>query len=190
MSELVTVDGLVCSRGGRILFQDFSLQAAAGESVVITGQNGSGKTTLLKILAGLYSGYEGQVHSARSLYLGHKPGISPLLTPVQGLAWYARLLGSDPGSVDRALERVGLAALADTPCAELSAGQVRRAALARFALTTVSVWLMDEPVTALDTEGQAWVVNLIDAHTASGGTAIVSTHQTMPLVRSRGVAIG
>ena len=64
-------------------------------------------------------------------------------------------------------------------CARLSAGQQRRVALARLGLDPSPLWLLDEPLTALDTGGQALVRQLMEAHRARGGAVLVATHQDL-----------
>ncbi len=182
MSELrLEVTGLGCVREGRRLFQDLNLTLTPGACVALTGPNGSGKSTLLRCIAGLYPDYEGTVEAAELSYLGHRPGVSPGLPVLENLRWYAALTGSrvPVTALITRLEIVGLAGYEDVLCARLSAGQQRRVALARLGLDTSPLWLLDEPFTALDTNGQALVRQLIAGHRAQGGSVLCATHQDL-----------
>ena len=78
--------------------------------------------------------------------------------------------------MDEALARLGLDHVADLPAAYLSAGQKRRAALARLLTVQRPLWLLDEPLTALDVAAQKGLTALIEAHLEAGGMLIAATH--------------
>ena len=124
---------------------------AAGDCVELVGPNGSGKSTLLRTLAGLHSQYRGDFNRVESVYQGHRFGLDELLSPLENLAWFAGLQGQqlDRHHALEALERLGLLAEAHTACHRLSAGQQRRAGIARWLLAAPSLWLLDEPFTAV-----------------------------------------
>jgi heme exporter protein A len=169
---------------------------APGTFLQVTGANGSGKTSLLRILCGLLSPAEGHVnwqganiHSlgeeyfAQVTYFGHRPGVKDELTSVENLRVSAGLSGI-PLSTQRAaqaLEKVGLAGRESLPARLLSEGQRRRVSLARLAICTTKLWLLDEVLTALDKTAVAFVRSLIEEHLADGGMAIVATHQDLEL---------
>jgi heme exporter protein A len=88
------------------------------------------------------------------------------------------------------VERVGLHALADLPVGVLSAGQKRRAAIARLLLSERPIWLLDEPATSLDAAAEATLGRLIAAHVESGGMAIVATHRDLPVRATANLALG
>jgi heme exporter protein A len=73
----------------------------------------------------------------------------------------------------------------DLPVRQLSAGQQRRVALARLALWGARLWLLDEPASNLDADGQAFVAQAVDAHLAAGGSALIATHQALALDAQR-----
>ncbi len=189
--------GLTGARGGRTLFEEFGFRLGPGELLQIEGPNGCGKTTLLRILCLLALPEAGEVrwngmpaeevrpdYLAQLAFLGHSPGIKADLTPRENLR-VAAALGTSPthgiNGVEEALARLGLEAQGDTPVGELSAGQGRRAALARLSVQGARLWILDEPLTALDREAKQRVEALLEGHCGSGGMAILSTHQSMEL---------
>lgn len=166
--------------------------------MVVRGPNGSGKSTLLRLAAGLYPDYEGGIEAADAFYLGQKPGISGLLSPRENLQWYRRAGLSAGGagsprakrSVDEAMAAVGLEACSEIPCARLSQGQQRRAGLARALLSPLRLWLLDEPLTALDAQGRSLVGRFIEDHCAGGGAAMCASHQPLGAMDSAAIELG
>jgi len=182
---------LTCRRGDRLLFAGLSFAARPGTLTQITGANGTGKTSLLRMIAGLLKPEEGRVTLVREgagpgadepaellHYLGHQDALKSQMTARENLDFAARWQGAahEPGA---ALERLGLAAQADLPVGYFSAGQRRRAALARCWMIGFPVWLLDEPTASLDANGRALAVELIGAHVAAGGTVIAATHEVL-----------
>lgn len=192
MSEpVLDISGLRCERDDRELFAGFDLRIDAAEAVQLRGPNGAGKTTLLRCIAGMHPEYEGSIEllgvpvsGERLLFVGHRPGISGLLSAADNLRWHLDLAGWRGGGnvVTAALQRVGLTGYDDVPCQQLSAGQQRRVALARLALPTAEVplWLLDEPFTALDDAGLKLVSGLMAERLAGGGAILFTTHQPAP----------
>ncbi len=168
-----------------------SLAVGAGECLHVLGANGSGKTTLLRLLAGLLAPEQGRVEwggqptaadrdawHASFCYLAHSDGLKPELTARENLAFEVGLRRNlDPGEIEEALARVGLAAERDQPAGFLSAGQRRRLAVARVLLAAAPLWILDEPFTNLDAAGSTLVATLIGRHLDAGGGAIVAAHQ-------------
>lgn len=186
---LLEIRDLGCQREGRLLFAHLDLDVLAGECIELTGPNGSGKSTLLRCLCGLFPDYSGSIRAEPVAYLGHKPGISALLSPRQNLTWYAAF-GESREDHMAVLERVGLAGYEDVRCQRLSAGQQRRVALARLILDDRRLWLLDEPFTALDHSGQSLVRELVNTHLQEGGAAICATHQPLELPGARPLQLG
>ena len=188
---LAQLQRLSCVRDDRELFAELDLRLDAGELVELRGPNGSGKSTLLRILAGLFPDYAGELTTAQALYCGHKPGLAGALTPVENLAWYLRLDGGDlprreyRHKIETVLAEVGLAGYEDVPCVALSAGQLRRVMLGRLRLARRSLWLLDEPLTALDDAGCALLRATLAAQLDQGGGVICATHQALDIDRAR-----
>ena len=156
----------------------------------VRGPNGSGKTTLLRCIAGLFTEESGGVDIAadeRPLYLGHKPGLSPLLTPLENLRWFLALQDCEHRREDclSALRSVGLESSRLVPCRSLSAGQQRRAALARLAASSAPLWLLDEPFAALDESGREIVRSLVRRQCDGGGAVVCATHEDLGVAGAR-----
>ena len=180
-------------RGDNLLMDEVNVRVRSGSILQIQGTNGSGKTTLLRALIGLAEFDDGEVfwkgqpfHKVRDalyadlLYLGHKPGISPGLTPFENIQALCPELGADARDVVEAiLEELAIADRIDLPSAALSAGQKRRIALARLRLQPAQLWVLDEPLTSLDANGYAWVRGEIQRHAGQGGAVVFTTHQAL-----------
>jgi heme exporter protein A len=183
-AALLIAYDLSLERGGRQLFRNLSLEVRAGQLWQIEGENGAGKTSLLRILAGLSRyGFSGVVtRSEGVLYLGHQSAVKPLLTPRENLLLHPS--GDNDFAVDRvdeALAQVGLFGFEDVSCQALSAGQQRRVNLARLFLTTQSLWILDEPFTAVDVRGVQILEQRIDEHVSGGGSALITSHQALSM---------
>lgn len=182
-TPLLAAERLSCAAAERVLFDELQLAAAPGDLIEVHGPNGSGKSTLLRCLAGLLAPRRGRVRRRCAIdYVGHKPGVCERLTPVEHLRWLARLRGDPPLGlgVDQALRRVDLRGARHEVCAALSAGQVRRAALARLTPGAGRVWLLDEPLTGLDAAAEQLLGAMIAAHRAAGGAVVCATHRPLP----------
>jgi heme exporter protein A len=172
----LTVRDLAVSRGGLPLLHGVSFEVAAGEALVLRGPNGSGKTTLLRTLAGLQPADAGLARPGADAiaYASHADGLKPTLTVAENLGFWASVFGT--GEIGHAVAAFDLGALRARPAANLSAGQKRRLGLARLLVTGRPVWLLDEPTVSLDTKATAAFVEVIRAHLARGGTAVIATH--------------
>ena len=179
--DLLVVENIRCTVGDRELFDELSLSLRAGDLVEIRGPNGSGKSTLLRCLVGLHEPDAGDVRrTVDSLYVGHRSGICPRLTPIENLRWFAGISNVNEGSIEAALGRMGLGDARHEVCDSLSAGQLRRVTLARLLVSAAPLWILDEPLTALDDDGRDLVGELLARHRSMGGAAICATHQALP----------
>ena len=187
---------LTCIRNGRQVLKGLSFELTAGQALLLMGPNGSGKSTLLRICAGLLQPDSGELRvdeedgvenpaalHAVQHYVGHNNGLKTALTIRENLEVWSSLLqtsGSVPDT-EKALDAFGLLKLAETPVHYLSAGQRRRAALSRLLLVHRPLWLLDEPLNALDQKHIDIIEGAIARHTEQGGMAIVATHQMLNL---------
>ena len=175
---MLTLDQLVCKRDERSLFEPVSLRVEPGQCVELLGANGAGKSTLLRTLAGIHSQFDGAYTCADFLYQGHRLGLDELLCPIENLRWYASVRGVElaESRLRETLERVGMLGDALTPTQQLSQGQQRRVAMARWLLASAELWLLDEPYTALDQAGQGLLNEVIEDHCDGGGAVFCATH--------------
>lgn len=192
-NTLEAVD-LACERGDVRLFGNLCFSLSAGELMQVQGENGRGKTTLLRTLCGLMQPAVGQVlWNGRSIaewdggyhsqmnYLGHLNAIKDELSALENLQMSAGLAGyrmSDAEAL-QALRRMGLQRREHLPVRVLSQGQRRRVALSRLLVGGAPLWILDEPLTALDVGAVALMQELIGEHLSKGGMAIFTTHQPL-----------
>ncbi|ACT57795.1 heme ABC exporter ATP-binding protein CcmA [Hirschia baltica] len=188
MEKLITVCKVGATRGYRTLFYDLSFSVNAGEILELRGENGSGKSTLLRILAGLTRPDSGSIDYSigdsssqnPSFYpvhfLGHQDGIKAQESVEAQIVFWTKFFGEDVSKVRPALERVGLWKRRDVPGRGLSAGQRRRLSLARLLVSYRPIWLLDEPLAALDSKGQDIVLEMMEEHTQKGGSVIAAMH--------------
>jgi heme exporter protein A len=182
--------GVRCVRGGREVFAGLDFEVPSGEALAVVGRNGSGKTSLLRLLAGLLlpaggslalEGGETEMTLAEQAhYLGHRDALKPALSIAENLAFWRDFLGGEVSGMGKSLEEclaaVGLDHATDLPAAYLSAGQRRRLSIARLLAVRRPVWLLDEPITALDAAGQGLFATLMRHHLATGGIIVAATH--------------
>ncbi|SUO93295.1 heme ABC exporter ATP-binding protein CcmA [Suttonella ornithocola] len=183
VSALLSAQSLTMMRNQQVIFRRLSLSLFKGQGIHLLGENGSGKTTLLQILAGVLLPTSGKVERETPLlYLGHKAGIHPLLTVEENIIFAARLYhGMSSKDIQRALpnalEKMGIIELKKRQVRYLSAGQQRRVQLARLWLMCPPVWLLDEPLTALDVATVEILAERCSAHLRNGGALLLTSHQ-------------
>jgi len=201
---VLEAQNLECERGGRRLFSGLSFSLGPGDALRISGANGSGKSSLLRILCGLLPPSAGEVrwqaspikalqedYSRQLVYLGHAAALKDDLSAAENLRIACRIAGAavPQTSIGRALARFGLDG-GPAAVKRLSQGQRRRAALARLALSqAVPLWLLDEPLSALDPQGAELLKAMLLEHLARGGVLAYYTLQDAGIPAARVVVI-
>ncbi len=174
-----------------------SLIVSAGEIVAILGPNGAGKTSLMRSALGLIEatgeielgdhasrGLSARDRALRTAYLPQRPqSIWPLeVEALVALGRFAhgaapdRLAARDQAAVDAAIEACGLGGLRRRGMDQLSGGEKARAHLARALAQQAPLLLLDEPTAGLDPAQALGVAEVLQAHAASGGAVVFSTH--------------
>jgi heme exporter protein A len=197
----LVVENLVVDRGARRIVDGLSFAVEAGEALVLVGPNGAGKTTVIRTVAGLIGAAGGTIAleggdaekelSAQAHYIGHLNALKPSLTVEENLRFWAEYLGAGTqASIDEALVAFDLEPLAAIPAGYLSAGQKRRACLARLIATPRPLWLLDEPTVSLDAASVKLLANCVGTHLAGGGLVLAATHIPLGLTSERRLEIG
>ena len=197
-------NALTCVRGERTLFTGLDLEVSAGQWLHVRGENGIGKTSLLRLLSGLTKPAAGEIfwneqlisadpseYHRNLLFLGHRDSLKEDLTALENLSIATALDGIvvTEDEILLALHRFGLRGREDLPVNCLSAGQKRRVLLARLLLRQAKLWILDEPFNALDVRAVEMLSELILEHIASGGMAIMTSHQEIPMPNGRVVQL-
>ena len=187
------LENLSVARGERLVFGGVSLRLGSGEIAEVTGPNGVGKSTLLRAIAGFLPLGSGRISwvepkatdsallAERLHYVGHLDGLKSALTARENLDTGRGLLGLGRLTPLEALDRMELAHVLDLPVGYLSAGQRRRVALARLLITDRPLWLLDEPLTALDRHARALLKAVVADHLGNGGLMLAATHEQIGL---------
>ncbi len=197
---MLEANHLECQRGEKTLFRDLSFRLDEGVCLMVQGANGSGKTSLLRMVCGLSMPVQGEIrwkgtpiadldeeYRSELLYCGHAGAVKEDLTALENARITAALAGQPVQEEEAraALRSLGLKGREDLPTRVLSAGQKRRVALSRLLLEKRRLWVLDEPLTALDKAAVINLCGLIDAHLAQGGMAMLTSHQDLPLMTGR-----
>ena len=190
---MLDVENLEFDYSHKPLLQSIQFRVNPGCLLHLRGANGAGKTTLLKLLAGLLHPAAGDIqfdgqsiykdivsYQQRICYVGHKVGISQLLT-VRENCRFELHQNTHAKSLDDLLTLFALDGLGDIPCGLLSVGQRRRVGMLRLAMSNALLWLLDEPLVALDDEAIGIFMSSLSRHLASGGLVVLTSHQDLPL---------
>jgi heme exporter protein A len=196
--KMPTLEGidLTCIRGDRKLFSSIHFSLDAGGLMQVGGPNGSGKTSLLRMLCGLAAPAHGEIRwggsEIRSLggayfsdmtYLGHLSGVKDDLSALENLRISSALAGTevDAGKAQDALQLMGLGGRELLPAKVLSQGQRRRVNLARLLVCNTVLWILDEPLTALDAAAVKLMQGVMERHLVKGGMIVMTTHQEIEI---------
>lgn len=172
--SLLNGDGLALVRGGRLLFEGLDVALAAGEAIHITGPNGCGKSSLIRLVAGLLKPTAGRIERAEVALADDALALDRELPLRRALAfWTGPRLAEAMAAYD-------LARLADVPVRLLSTGQAKRARLARVMASGAPLWLLDEPMNGLDSDGKTRLLAAIDRLLAAGGGVMAAHHGDLP----------
>jgi heme exporter protein A len=172
VTPLLRFDGVSLRRGGRLLFEKLSFELGPGSRFQVTGPNGSGKSSLIRLAAGLLHAEHGRVDRSRLALADDGVALDRELPLGRALQFWN-------GSPERAMDALGLAHLALVPVRLLSSGQVKRATLARVAASAAPLWLLDEPLNALDADGAKRLGFLVERHLEFGGAVLAASHQRL-----------
>ena len=173
MKRLLRFCDVACRRGGRLLFEGLDLELGPGDALQVTGRNGSGKSSLIRLAAGLLRPDRGKVEAAPLAIAGDALALDRELPLRTALEFWG-------GDVRPAMAALGLADLAGVPVRLLSAGQAKRASLARVAASGAPLWLLDEPANALDPDSLQLLGELVDGHRRAGGAVLAASHVPLP----------
>ena len=194
---LIRTENLCFERDEIKVIDPVNLELNSGDLLQVEGCNGSGKTTLLRLLTTAIKPTSGRIfyqgkklsdcryeYCSNIIFIGHQIALKERLTPVENLNWLSPI-GLSQDSINRALDLVGLRDFETAPSWSLSAGQKRRVALARLIVSNAKIWFLDEPFTAIDTQGIGLMRQLIDDHVSKGGAVVFSTHQSVDMKNVR-----
>jgi heme exporter protein A len=173
VSALLRFENVALRRGGRLLFEDLNFAIEAGEVLQVAGPNGSGKSSLIRLAAGLLRAERGRVERSKLALADDALALDRELPLGHALKFWI-------GSPDDAMGALGLLHLAEAPVRLLSSGQLKRATLARVAASGAPLWLLDEPLNALDADGTDRLAELIEKHRRSDGAVLAASHQPLP----------
>ena len=169
MKPHLRFEDVACRRGGRQLFEGLSLALGPGEALHLTGPNGSGKSSLLRLAAGLLRPEAGRIESSDVALADENMALDRELPLRRALSFWE-------AGADAAMEALDLTRLADVPVRLLSTGQAKRATLARVAASEAPLWLLDEPLNGLDSDGIARLDAIVAAHLQRGGAVLAASH--------------
>ncbi len=191
--SVLKANDLKCVKGNSELFSGLDFSVQSGEALVVEGSNGSGKTSLLRILCGFNQPATGNItwcdepiekhenYQQQISYIGHQSGVKLDLTVLENLIFAQRLVGTNrkESEIKEIIRTVGLFKQRNVLARKLSAGQKRRVALAKLQLEDRMIWILDEPLTALDKDFVTEFEMVLKKHLDQNGMLIVTTHREL-----------
>lgn len=172
MTALLRFSNVALRRGGSSLFENIDFTLGPGDRLQVTGPNGSGKSSLIRLAAGLLRAERGGVEASELALADDHVALDRELLLRHALGFWG-------GSVEQAMVALHIDHLAEVPVRLLSSGQLKRATLARVAASRAPLWLLDEPLNALDTEGRKRLGALVERHLDDGGAVLAASHQPL-----------
>jgi heme exporter protein A len=172
-TPLLRFSAVALERGGRLLFDGLNVDLRPGDGLHVAGPNGSGKSSLIRLSAGLLRASTGAVERQTAALADDSLALDRELP-------LARALGFWGSPVERAMDALGISHLARVPVRLLSSGQQKRATLARVAASGAPLWLLDEPLNALDADGAERLAQVVRQHREAGGAVVAASHQPLP----------
>jgi heme exporter protein A len=185
---MLTLNNIAITRNYSELISNLSVTLFGGACLNLYGSNGCGKTTLLNKLASLTTIAKGtllfnKVEVTKAIdeyrllisYIGHKNSLTENFTVRENLEFWAGI-NNKIEAVEAALTCFNLQDISDSKVSELSAGQKRRAALARLLVSNSIIWLLDEPFANLDKKSEDLLKDVIKAKTQQNGIVIITSH--------------
>lgn len=172
--SLLRLDRVALVRGGRLLAENLDLSLDAGDALVLVGPNGCGKSSLIRLAAGLLAPAAGSVERVAAALADDNLALDRELALGRALAFWRG------PRLTKAMSAFALDWLADVPVRMLSAGQARRARLARVMASAAPLWLLDEPLNGLDRDGQDRLETVLADHRSSGGAILAASHLPLP----------
>ena len=173
MTSLLRFEQVALRRGGRLLFEELDFAIGPGEALQVAGPNGSGKSSLIRLAAGLLGAERGQVERSPLALADDNVALDSDLPLGRALRFWG-------GATAQAMEALGIIHLAEVPVRLLSSGQTKRAGLARVLASGAQLWLLDEPLNALDRDGAERLGRIIAEHLRNGGAILAASHQPLP----------
>ena len=186
---LLNIKNLSGFRNGITLWSNLNIQIRSAQILWITGPNGIGKSTLLRILAGLNKQYRGdiklniagKIHPVpqNCSYLANKYAMHEELSVIENIISWRRILLSNE-NIDYIKKLLSLDMIMNHKFCELSSGQKKRVSFSRLLLTKSPMWLLDEPLAALDTKSKKIICDIIDKKINDGGIILITSHLPCP----------
>lgn len=172
--RLLEANGLALVRGGRRLFERLDLSLEAGDGLRLSGPNGAGKSSLIRLIAGLLRPSAGWIERAEAALADEALALDRELPLGRSLSFWGG------PRLKEAMTAFDLDRLTEVPVRMLSAGQAKRARLARVMASGVPLWLLDEPMNGLDADGVARLDAAMAAHRLGGGAVVAASHAPLP----------
>jgi heme exporter protein A len=192
-ADTLSLRNVSCIKQQKKIFSAISCDVSSQEILLIEGENGAGKSSLLRLAAGLATPFIGTItwqnriiqripheYAEHLFYLGHQHGIKLGLTVKENILLAHHLNSNRIDDMENMLQTLQLSANLHTVTTYLSAGQKRRVALAKLFLSNKKIWILDEPLTALDVNTQDFCLLQFESHVKKGGLLILSSHHELP----------